>query len=157
MKRIKLTLSYEEGVHKELIKRSITIPVPEDKAAEAFDFEGLLASKAAEFSMSIINSNVDIVSWIDGEDVPTSYIAEMHAAVEDGLVVLTCPRLPDDTGTTMLFCPPSMEEFVRTGEFSDMYSDIKDLYESMYWSGHDKEMVVCFKDGKTMRHVCSQP
>lgn len=151
MKRIKLTLSYEEGVHKELIRKSITIPVPEYKVNEAFDFEALLASKTAEFSMSIINSNVDIISWKDGEDVPTSYIAEMNAAVEEGLVVLTSPRLIDDTRTVMLFCPPSMEEFVMTGGFAEMYKDIKDAYESMYWSEHDKDLIVYFKDGKMSR------
>lgn len=156
MRRIKLTLSYEEGVHKELIQKSITIPVSEDKIDEAFDFEGLLASKAAEFSMSIINSNVDVISWKDEEDVPTSYIAEMNAAVEDGLVVLTSPRLIDDMGTVMLFCPPSMEEFVMTGGFAEMYKDIGDTYESMYWSDHDKDLIVYFKDGQTLRHKWPQ-
>lgn len=155
MRRLKLTASYKQAG--ESIQKALTIPVPKDKVDEAFDFEAMLASKAVELSVSVINSNVDIVTWEDGEDVPTSYIAEMHGAVESGLIVLTSPRLPDDTRTTMVFCPPSMEEFVMTGGFAEMYNDIKGIYESMYWSDHDEDLIVYFKDGKTMRHVWPQP
>jgi hypothetical protein len=150
MRRMKLTASYRQSG--ELIQRAITIPVPEDKEAEAFDFEAMLASKAVELSVSIINSNVDVVTWNDDETVPTQSISEMNVAVDDGLIVLTSPRLQDDPRTIMVFCPPSMEDFVMSGKFANMYKDIDQLYESMWWSDHDKDLIVYFKNGKTMRH-----
>lgn len=152
MYRVKLTLAYEEGVHKEIIQKSITIPIPADKVNRVLDFEGLLASKAAEFSMSIISSNVSVLTWRDSEEVPTEKIATTAGEVDTDLLVVTCPRLPDDNLNIMVFCPASMEKFVSSGQFSEMYKDIAEIYESMYWSTHDLDMVVYFKDGKTMRH-----
>ena len=108
MRTLKLTLSYEEGVHKGTIRRTMCIPIPQDKEDEALDFEGLVASKAQEFSMSIVNSNVTVLTWEDGEEFPTEAMSMMNAAADNDLLVVTSPRLPDQYITVMVFCPPDI-------------------------------------------------
>jgi len=151
MRRLKLTLEYV-NLEGEAIMRSVTLPIPADKQEQMFDFEAELTSNGEELSMAIITSNVEVITWKDGDEVPTGLISEMNATCDNDLLVLTSPRLPDDPTTVMVFCPPSMEEFVMSGDFLKMYRDIEHLYESFYWSDHDKDLIVYFKDGKTMRY-----
>ena len=100
MRRFKLTLSYEED--NEIIQRSITVQIPKDKEQEAFDFEGLLASKASELSLSIINSNIDVITWKDPEKSPMEVIMKTASEGDSDRLVLTCPRLPDEQLNVMV-------------------------------------------------------
>ena len=151
MKRLKLTAGYEEGVHKELIQKVITIPIPAEKEQDVFDFEAFVTSKAEEMKLSIISSNVSVLTWTD--DVPTEKMAEMAAEVDKDLSVITSPRLPDDPENIMVFCPVSMEDMIQSGEFAEIFREVRDTYESMYWSGtvSEYDLIIYFKDGKTSR------
>ena len=152
MRKLKITINYLEST--ELVKKTLIIPVPSDKEEEAFNFEGLLASKDVELSMSIINSNVSVLTWKDDEGVPTERMSIMAAEVDSDLLVATSPRLQDNPENIMVFCPPSMELFVRDGGFAAAFNDIRDDYESLHWTGHGDEwdLIVYFKDGRTLRH-----
>ena len=156
MKRIKLTASYQVG--DQITRRVMTILVTPNKEQDVFDFEAFVNSKADELKLAVISSNVSVLTWDDGDDVPTDQISQMAVEVDTDLLVATCPRLPDSNETIMVFCPASMELFVRDGGFAGLFMEIRDIYESLYWSGSGDswDLIVYFKDGKTMRHAWPQ-
>ena len=151
MNRIKLTASYKHG--SEITQQVMTILVTPNKEQDVFDFENFVNSKADELKLSVISSNVDILTWRDDEDVPTDKIAQMSGETDKDLLVVTSPRLPDDNENIMVFCPTTMEKMVQSGKFVQVYKEVRNTYESMYWSGvgNKYDLVIYFKDGKTSR------
>lgn len=156
MKRIKLTASYQEG--DQITRKVMTILVTPNKEQDVFDFEAFVNSKADELKLAVINSNVDVLTWKDDEDVPTDKIAQMGTDVGNDLLVVTSPRLPDNNETMMVFCPVTMEKMIQSGRFAEIFKYIRNTYESLYWtgSGDHWDLIVYFKDGKTMRHAWPQ-
>lgn len=156
MKRLKLTASYQEG--DKIVTKTMTVLVAPNKEQDVFDFEAFVNSKADELKLAVISSNVDILTWNDEDGFPDAEMSSMAATVDPDLLVATCPRLPDNPENIMVFCPESMELFVKDGGFAEVYRDIRDTYESMYWSGSGDhwDLIVYFKDGKTMRHAWPQ-
>lgn len=151
MKRIKLTASYEENVHRNIIQKVMTILVTPNKEQDVFDFEAFVNTKADELKLVVISSNVDVITWTD--DVPTDKISQMATEVDKDLLVITSPKLPDDNENIMVFCPTTMEKMVQSGKFAQIYKEVRDTYESMYWSGSGNvfDLIINFKDGKTSR------
>ena len=150
MKYLKLKLEYIDENNNPIIK-VVTVPIPKDKEQDIFDFEAALYSCGEELGLSVIQSNVQVVTWKDYEQVPTEEFSKVNANSELDTLVVTSPRLPDDDETIMVFCPISMEDMVQSGEFAKIYNGIRDTYEGMYWNSN--ELIVYFKNGIVTRYV----
>jgi hypothetical protein len=149
MRRIKLTASYRHG--DKIIQKVMMILVTPNKEQDVFDFEAFVNSKADELKLAVISSNVNVVTWTD--DVPTDKIAQISSETDEDSLVVTSPRLPDDNENIMVFCPTTMEKMIQSGKFAQIYKEVRDTYESMYWSGSGNvfDLIIYFKDGKTSR------
>lgn len=149
MRRIKLTASYKDG--DKITQKVVTILVTPNKEQDVFDFEAFVNSKADELKLAVISSNIDIITWTD--DVPTDKISQVSSEIDEDSLVVTSPRLPDDNENIMVFCPTTMEKMVQSGKFAQIYKEVRDTYESMYWSGSGNvfDLIIYFKDGKTSR------
>ena len=147
MRLIKLTASYKEK--DEFVRKVVTIPIPISKEEDVFDFEAFLVSKSESFIMSVISSNVSVLTWRDDEEIPTEKMARMAFEVDSDLLVITCPRLPETLVNVMVFCPQSMEKFISNGGFVEIFNEIRYDYESLYWTayGSKSELIVYLKDG----------
>ena len=155
MRRLKLTMLYPDE-NDSPVKKTITVPIPKDKEEDVFDFEGRMNSgnPVLEFSLAIISSNVEVYTWEYG-DVDITEMNKKAAGVDEGQLVMTCPSLPTDVEEIMVFGPPTMEDFVKNGRFKEIFKEVRDSYESFYWTGAGEsfELIVYFKDGtvKTYR------
>lgn len=158
MRRIKLTVTYNDTkdhrIGPEVVQRVLTLPVPWDKEDEVFEFEGLVNSKAEELKIAVISSNVNVLIWEDDEGVPTDKIAQMNLDSETDTLVITSPRLPDESENMMVFCPLTMEKFIESGQFAEIFKSIRERYESLHWSGSGDgfDLIIYYKNGKTDRY-----
>ena len=133
MKRLKLTASYQEG--DKIVTKTMTVLVTPNKEQDVFDFEAFVNSKADELKLAVISSNISVLTWIDKDGIPDARMATMASEADPDLLVATSPRLPDNPENIMVFCPESMELFVKDGGFAEVFAEIRDTYESLYWSG----------------------